>query len=377
MLRGFYGMLLVSGLSPILVLTISPRILWYIWVILLISIQQNFWCISGGHNGSTLVESHVVNIAYIIKNNVVKINIDACTNKLIFWTTDIHKNVFSNGNKNTDKNSLFMIRDMFSSRNLSKFFCMFWHFRRTLYFLEVYLQYTLFCTLLKNQPILTITNGYVLKTLKTFTDKNTDKNIIKNLIRVFKKLFSKNLIELSILKKYFINSSLYYKTLYLKILSCKNLWFKNTSSNDFKISYINYYLKTIDKNTNMFSQKIKKDFLMKNRYNISFYKLGYFINSLNSVCKISFSIITKIIFSNTQLMKNLLSKFVISKFIFELFVNLIFTIVTLGALDLVCLEIKYITHSTFFEINQVITTLIVKYMLFNHLIHFSYCEKYE
>ena len=43
--------------------------------------------------------------SYLLKINAVKINIDACTNKLIFWTTDLNNNVFGNGDKNNDKNS--------------------------------------------------------------------------------------------------------------------------------------------------------------------------------------------------------------------------------------------------------------------------------
>ena len=67
---------------------LCSRTLWYIWVVF-IFILHDFWYISREHNGSILVESHVLSIAYIIKNNVVRINFDACTNKLIFWTTDL------------------------------------------------------------------------------------------------------------------------------------------------------------------------------------------------------------------------------------------------------------------------------------------------
>ena len=112
-------------------------------------------------------------------------------------------------------------------------------------------------------------------------------------------------------------------------------------------------------------------------------KLGYFINTLNIICQFSFSIITKISFSNSQLIKMyslqvILSKFVTSKFIFELFVYLTFSVQSLCALALVCLKIKYMIHSTFLEISQVITTFMdLKYILFIHLIHFSYYENYE
>ena len=78
--------------------------------------------------------------------------------------------------------------------------------------------------------------------------------------------------------------------------------------------------------------KIKNNVLIKNRYKIPVInnKLGYFINISNKLCQLSFSIITKISFSNKQLMKKhlfqeILSELIISKLIFELFLNLIFS----------------------------------------------------
>ena len=172
-----------------------------------------------------------------------------------------------------------------------------------------------------------------------------------------------------------------------KISSCKNLCLTNVFSNDFKISCINYYLKTIDMIKNMFLkthlEKTKNNTLLENGYNLPLINniLDYFITTLNSICKISFSNITKISFLNTHLMKmhslqEILSKFVISKFIFKLFLHIIFSLGTLCKLDFVYLKMRNVIHGTFFEINQVLVTFMdLKYMSFKHLKHFSY-EKY-
>ena len=112
-------------------------------------------------------------------------------------------------------------------------------------------------------------------------------------------------------------------------------------------------------------------------------KLGYFINILNFIHQITFSIIIKVGFLIKGLIKicslqEVLPNFVISKFFFELFVNQIFLVKSLCALDFLCLNIKYMIHSTFFQISRVIITLMyLKYMLFICLIQFSFYEKHE
>ena len=247
------------------------------------------------------------------------------------------------------------------------------------------------CLLFENLPTYTISDSDFLKIFK-----NADKNSETKLIKVITKIFLKILMKWSIYKKifinsdnlYFINLSLYYEILYLKISSCKKLCSNIVSSNDLKISYINYYFQTIDTNVFLktYREKIKTNILIKNSYNMLLIdnKLGYFFNiSNNIICQISFSIITKISFSNTQLIKihslqEILHKLVISRFIFELFVNLIVLVGTLCAPDFVRLNIKYMIHSTSLKMNQVITTFMdPKYILFISLIHFNYYEKYE
>ena len=87
-------------------------------------------------------------------------------------------------------------------------------------------------------------------------------NVIKwcvIIIKVITKIFLNFLIKWSICENLcFINSSLYYKILYFQTSSYKKLCFNNVSNNDLKISYINYYFKTIDKMKMCFSKLMKK-----------------------------------------------------------------------------------------------------------------------
>ena len=89
-------------------------------------------------------------------------------------------------------------------------------------------------------------------------------------------------------------------------------------------------------------EKIKTNALIENNYNMPLInnKLGYFINILNFIHQITFSIIIKVGFLIKGVIKiyflqEFLSKFVISKLIFELFVNLIVLVETLCAPDYV------------------------------------------
>ena len=226
------------------------------------------------------------------------------------------------------------------------------------------------------------------------------KNIEKNLTKVIKKLFLKYLTVLLVFKKifscsensYFTNLPFYYKTLYLKILSFKNgiiYILKICSAMTSKYPVLTITWKQLDKNENMFLknylEKTKKYIFIENDYKIPFInkKLGISTNIFNYVCHIYFPFISKIIFSNKQLMKmhssqKTLSKLIMLKFILDLFsLNLIFSVATLYALFFMCLKIKFMIYSTLLEIIQLIATLNdLKYELFIHLIPFCYYENY-